>query len=96
MKKVNTTKHIFILQENAGEDTNRICGSEGTCVNLEGSFDCECPPGFVFAGENELNTNTASNRSNKGCIDIDECSLYFNPCGQGKGICYNKVYISIY
>ena len=65
------------------------CGSEGRCVNLEGGFDCECPPGFVYASDTNGDSSQASS-SERGCIDIDECALYFNPCGEGKGICTNK------
>ena len=72
-------------------NTTRICGDEGTCVNLEGGFDCECPPGFVFTTDNLEDTNILNHTSTNGCVDIDECSLYFNPCGQGKGDCINEV-----
>ena len=44
---------------------------------MPGSYKCECLPGY---------TTTDQDR----CIDIDECALYFNPCGEGKGTCTNK------
>ncbi|XP_078666070.1 uncharacterized protein LOC144908390 [Branchiostoma floridae x Branchiostoma belcheri] len=36
-----------------------ICGREAECVNLNGTFDCKCSPGFSMAA---------------GCEDVDECS----------------------
>ena len=91
----STDTYLYFRQEFSGVSSSNICGDEGKCVNLEGSFDCECPSGFVFAGEIKQKSNQADPDSNKGCIDIDECSLYFNPCGQGKGVCLNKVCIII-
>ncbi|XP_041833833.1 fibulin-1-like isoform X2 [Melanotaenia boesemani] len=43
--------------------TGNLCGSHG-CVNLEGSYRCECRPGFMF------------NRISKLCEDVNECRHY--------------------
>ncbi|OXB76145.1 UNVERIFIED_CONTAM: hypothetical protein H355_005356, partial [Colinus virginianus] len=37
------------------------CRADQVCVNLRGSFSCQCPPGYQKRGEQ--------------CIDIDECTL---------------------
>ena len=70
-------------------------------MNLEGGYDCECQPRFVFSPRHSSSSSSsASDRDGAtnavaggatGCVDIDECSLYFNPCGKGRGECINKV-----
>ena len=80
-------------KEDHDDISRSICGNGGTCVNLDGGFDCECPLGFVFTTDTTQDANMFNSTSLKGCVDIDECSLYFNPCGQGRGICTNKVLI---
>jgi len=52
-----------------------IC-REGTCHNLQGSFQCVCPPGFTL------------NPTRDTCVDVDECSG-FNPCNNGS--CINQI-----
>uniref|UniRef100_A0A8B9U085 EGF-containing fibulin-like extracellular matrix protein 1 n=1 Tax=Anas zonorhyncha TaxID=75864 RepID=A0A8B9U085_9AVES len=37
------------------------CRADQVCVNLRGSFSCQCPPGYQKRGEQ--------------CVDIDECTL---------------------
>ncbi|XP_015712285.1 EGF-containing fibulin-like extracellular matrix protein 1 isoform X2 [Coturnix japonica] len=37
------------------------CRADQMCVNLRGSFSCQCPPGYQKRGEQ--------------CVDIDECTL---------------------
>ncbi|XP_010614179.1 EGF-containing fibulin-like extracellular matrix protein 1 isoform X4 [Fukomys damarensis] len=37
------------------------CGAEQVCINLRGSFRCQCPAGYQKRGEQ--------------CVDIDECSV---------------------
>ncbi|KAL4837391.1 hypothetical protein H8958_022066 [Nasalis larvatus] len=44
-----------------------VC-KHGQCINTDGSYRCECPFGYILAG-NE-------------CVDTDECSVG-NPCGNG-------------
>ena len=52
------------------------CGSWGSCLNIPGSYDCNCQEGFVY--------------EEGRCQDLDECALWMNPCGQGKGECVNE------
>ncbi len=54
-----------------------ICGSGGTCVNVPGSFECECNVGYQ-------DTSPAG-----GCVDINECTVS-PPCGPNS-ICTNTV-----
>ncbi|XP_042681413.1 EGF-containing fibulin-like extracellular matrix protein 1 [Centrocercus urophasianus] len=37
------------------------CRADQVCVNLRGSFSCQCPPGYQKRGEQ--------------CVDVDECTL---------------------
>ncbi|XP_009704169.1 PREDICTED: EGF-containing fibulin-like extracellular matrix protein 1, partial [Cariama cristata] len=37
------------------------CRADQVCVNLRGSFSCQCPPGYQKRGDQ--------------CVDIDECTL---------------------
>ncbi|XP_019575386.2 EGF-containing fibulin-like extracellular matrix protein 1 isoform X2 [Rhinolophus sinicus] len=37
------------------------CRSDQVCINLRGSFACQCPPGYQKRGEQ--------------CVDIDECTM---------------------
>jgi len=43
---------------NECEASSNPCGSLGRCLNVEASFECDCPSGF----------------SGKPCQDVDECS----------------------
>ncbi|VEL36508.1 unnamed protein product [Protopolystoma xenopodis] len=58
-----------------------MCGREHTCMNTEGTYVCNCGPGYQ-KGENE-----------RTCIDIDECRAHEQdaslrqPCSDG--ICIN-------
>ena len=52
------------------------CQDNFTCINLGGSFTCECREGFVLDGEN--------------CVDIDECATVGHGCEE-YGTCTNTV-----
>ena len=47
-------------------ETYIYCPSEARCENLIGSFNCECPTGYIYA--------------NNSCQDIDECALGLDVC----------------
>ncbi|XP_070616788.1 fibulin-7-like [Erythrolamprus reginae] len=52
----------------------RICLHE--CVNLPGSYQCTCPPGYRFQAEQNI------------CSDVDECAANQDNCSRGR-ICVN-------
>ncbi|XP_026535959.1 fibulin-7-like [Notechis scutatus] len=52
----------------------RICLHE--CVNLPGSYQCTCPPGYRFQAEQNI------------CSDVDECATSQDNCSRGQ-ICVN-------
>lgn len=54
-------------------NTYSLCG--GYCVNVPGSYRCDCPPGYTMSADM------------KTCLDIDECELN-RPCQQEE-ICLN-------
>lgn len=54
------------------EGRSRYC--QHRCVNVPGSFSCECEPGFQLAG------------NNRSCVDVNECEMGA-PCQQR---CYNS------
>ena len=46
-------------------ENNQLC-SGGKCINTDGSYHCQCPPGF---------------RDNGGrCVDVDECEIQNGNC----------------
>ena len=53
-----------------------IC-RDGTCHNLQGSFQCQCRPGFQL------------NAARDSCVDVDECSR--QPAICGNGTCINNL-----
>ncbi|XP_046293354.1 adhesion G protein-coupled receptor E2-like isoform X2 [Marmota monax] len=57
----------------------RICKGRSTCTNTQGSYTCQCLPGF------ELNPEDP-----KLCTDVDECSSGQHQCHQST-ICTNTL-----
>uniref|UniRef100_A0A8C9URD4 EGF-like domain-containing protein n=1 Tax=Spermophilus dauricus TaxID=99837 RepID=A0A8C9URD4_SPEDA len=57
----------------------RICKGRSTCINTQGSYTCQCLPGF------ELNPEDP-----KLCTDVDECSSGQQQCHQST-ICTNTL-----
>ncbi|XP_071457956.1 adhesion G protein-coupled receptor E2-like [Marmota flaviventris] len=57
----------------------RICKGRSTCTNTQGSYTCQCLPGF------ELNPEDP-----RLCIDVDECSSGQHQCHQS-AICTNTL-----
>ncbi|XP_054548958.1 fibrillin-3 isoform X3 [Talpa occidentalis] len=60
----NSWRDVNECEENPG-----VCNN-GLCVNMDGSFRCECPLGYQL-------DSTGSR-----CVDTDECSVG-HPCGEG-------------
>ncbi|CAF0723375.1 unnamed protein product [Brachionus calyciflorus] len=57
-----------------------LCGPNAKCINLYGSYECECISGFL--PRYELN--------NFECEDLDECSCScLNSCDPESGVCIN-------
>lgn len=44
------------------EDEN-LCGPHGTCLNVEGSFECDCPVGFARTEDGKACKGTPKNMS---------------------------------
>ncbi|XP_076727263.1 adhesion G protein-coupled receptor E2-like [Callospermophilus lateralis] len=57
----------------------RICKGRNTCFNTQGSYTCQCLPGF------ELNP-----KDPKLCTDVNECASGQNPCHKSTH-CLNQV-----
>lgn len=66
-------------QNNNNNSNTAICGIEANCVNIDGSFRCECKPGYE-------RHNPASQTSK--CRDINECELPGGTCGPNSK-CFN-------
>lgn len=54
------------------EDGRSVCdGEDMFCENLQGSYKCNCEPGFSLADDGT-------------CVDINECNAMRNPCPIGQ------------
>ena len=62
------------------------CGENTDCINILGSYKCQCSQGFVedFAG----NTGPVDKTISRPCFDIDECNLRSHNC-EGNQECEN-------
>uniref|UniRef100_A0A4W2E037 Adhesion G protein-coupled receptor E2 n=1 Tax=Bos indicus x Bos taurus TaxID=30522 RepID=A0A4W2E037_BOBOX len=47
----------------------RVCKGLSVCINTEGSYTCQCPPGLEFSPEDP-----------RHCTDVDECSSQQHQC----------------
>ncbi|XP_053753212.1 adhesion G protein-coupled receptor E2 [Panthera pardus] len=52
------------------------CGKFADCQNTEGSFYCECSPGYQLAS----GAKAFRNESENTCQDVNECTSGQNPC----------------
>ncbi|XP_014058604.1 adhesion G protein-coupled receptor E2 isoform X1 [Salmo salar] len=54
---------------NDDPETPQICGENAACINTEGSFYCQCAPGFRSSSQ-RINFTAVLRET---CIDINEC-----------------------
>ncbi|XP_073076141.1 adhesion G protein-coupled receptor E2 isoform X7 [Manis javanica] len=57
----------------------RVCRSRGICINSQGSYSCQCPPGLELSPEDP-----------RLCTDVDECIAGQHKC-HNSTICANTV-----
>ncbi|XP_044903120.1 adhesion G protein-coupled receptor E2 isoform X4 [Felis catus] len=62
------------------------CGKFANCQNTEGSFYCECSPGYLLAS----GAKAFRNESENTCQDVDECS-FRPPVCHNSTVCVNTV-----
>ncbi|XP_039108282.1 adhesion G protein-coupled receptor E2 isoform X2 [Hyaena hyaena] len=60
------------------------CGNFADCQNTEGSYHCECSPGYELAS----GAKTFKSESENTCQDVDECQRRPRIC-KGRTICVN-------
>ena len=60
---------ILVPSEYSPSMTKKFIWSQGTCKNLDGSFECECANGYRGDGQN--------------CDNIDECAERTHDCAKG-------------
>ncbi|XP_071475863.1 adhesion G protein-coupled receptor E2-like [Marmota flaviventris] len=73
-ERENTCQDVDECKQNP-----RICKGRSTCTNTQGSYTCQCLPGF------ELNPEDP-----KLCTDVNECTSGQNPCHKSTH-CLNQV-----
>nr|CAF25492.1 CD97 antigen transcript variant [Bos taurus] len=57
----------------------RVCKGRSVCINTEGSYTCQCPPGLEFSPEDP-----------RHCTDVNECTSGKKPCHSSTH-CLNSV-----
>ena len=62
----NKISYMVFSDINECAETPEVC-MNGVCKNTNGSFECECPKGYVYS------------RATGKCVDVDECENG-NPC----------------
>eukprot|EP00933_Yihiella_yeosuensis_P081015 TRINITY_DN94549_c0_g1_i1.p1 TRINITY_DN94549_c0_g1~~TRINITY_DN94549_c0_g1_i1.p1 ORF type:complete len:1127 (+),score=189.67 TRINITY_DN94549_c0_g1_i1:122-3502(+) len=75
----NTTTGVCLNVNECTANTHG-CNASANCIDNDGSFWCQCKPGYVGDG--------------KECVDEDECRIRANPCPAGLpwgGKCFNTV-----
>ncbi|XP_058863006.1 adhesion G protein-coupled receptor E3-like isoform X1 [Acipenser ruthenus] len=70
---------------NECEGNRRLCGKHADCINLPGSFRCNCHPGYMQYHEkdtcDELDTATKAPKTTP-VPDMNECELNIGLCGK--------------
>ena len=80
LTQVTPIKPFTKLSAAAANISSGTCGPEANCENLDGSYKCECKPGFE-----KINPGSLVSK----CRDINECDQS-NPCGQNSK-CFNTI-----
>ncbi|XP_029774662.1 adhesion G protein-coupled receptor E2-like [Suricata suricatta] len=85
----SSSGEIFTDQLESCDDINECgpplavsCGKFADCQNTEGSFHCECWPGYELASGGK----TFKNKSENTCQEVDECQRKPRIC-KGRSIC---------
>ncbi|XP_047434886.1 adhesion G protein-coupled receptor E5 isoform X2 [Mugil cephalus] len=65
-------------------DTRNLCGNDSRCFNTNGSYYCQCNPGYINSKGNNTNFTAVDGQ----CQDINECNNNKNICGP-KASCSN-------
>ncbi|XP_031673191.1 EGF-containing fibulin-like extracellular matrix protein 1 isoform X1 [Oncorhynchus kisutch] len=65
-------------------DSNPPCGSNAACYNTQGSFYCQCIPGFISTTTFQFTALTGE------CKDLDECQGKLQVC-TSNAICLNTI-----
>lgn len=71
-----STLRLFVPDIDECAERPGIC-RDGTCHNLQGSFQCQCRQGFQL------------NAARDACVDVDECARQPSLCGNGT--CVNSL-----
>ncbi|XP_071209527.1 adhesion G protein-coupled receptor E5-like [Salvelinus alpinus] len=80
----NGTKSCVDADECKEWDSAPPCGSNTTCYNTQGSFYCQCLPGFVSTTTFKFTPLTGE------CKDLNECEVEPQVCGSNT-ICLNTI-----
>ena len=72
-----------------------VCGSHGSCMNIEGSYTCNCEAGFVFipnSGCEDVNECAAGGKGAISCLVTQQLGLCNNTVGGYQCICLSGAY----
>ena len=72
-----------------------VCGSHGSCMNVEGSYTCNCEAGFVFipdSGCQDVNECAAGGEGAISCLVTQQLGLCNNTAGGYQCICLSGAY----
>lgn len=74
---IKLTCHVYITHPDIDEcQTPGIC-MNGRCINSEGSFRCECPPGLAIDVDGRVCVDTHMRTTCYGAIKMGTCSRPF-------------------